>query len=151
MSNHRIIKHWALDELTGNWECHNVCVAKAGQVMGGQIYPRALKLAVDQGQFDWLPLVFDHMCVDNFIIGHTTDRNQYLDGRVYSDIVLTNPNAIVAIVDEGCKQLSIGYRTRPKKINGTFQGKAFDSLDCELEINHLALVDLGELGAECSF
>jgi hypothetical protein len=73
-----------------------------------------------------------------------------LNGRIYNDVIFTNPAAIQIIVDENCRQLSIGYSTKTKKLCGTYEGIAFDRLDTELEINHLALVIAGDLGAECT-
>jgi hypothetical protein len=94
LKKHPLRKQWALDEDTGHWHCHNVCLARAGKANDAMLYPKALEKAVNTGPFDHLPIVFDHRCEEKFVLGYTSRDARYVDGRVYNTCFFDHPLAM---------------------------------------------------------
>tara|TARA_R110001606_G_scaffold141321_2_gene280505 strand:- start:29780 stop:30847 length:1068 start_codon:yes stop_codon:yes gene_type:complete len=107
--------------------------------------------------FKLVPLIDDHEMLgtdatpaeDKGIQGTTGEdiyfENDTLYGnlKVYSD-VLNN------LIDNGKKDLSLGYKCKYKFEPGSFNGEVYDAIQTDLKGNHIALVDHGRMGKEVS-
>lgn len=52
------------------------------------------------------------------------------------------------LIESGKKELSLGYFCDYRKESGTFDGQAYDFVQCDIEGNHIALVDRGRMGRD---
>ena len=77
--------------------------------------------------------------------GITAD-NAHTDGdRVKVDMTITDPTLIKEIKD-GKQELSIGFVTEVVPQSGSYQGMQYDSMQRNIQINHVAVVDRGRAG-----
>ncbi|MGO2858843.1 MAG: DUF2213 domain-containing protein [Lactiplantibacillus plantarum] len=77
--------------------------------------------------------------------GITAD-NAHTDGnRVRVDMTITDPTLIKEIKD-GKQELSIGFITEVVPQSGNYQGMQYDSMQRNIQINHVAVVDRGRAG-----
>lgn len=77
--------------------------------------------------------------------GFTAD-NAHSDGNnVRVDMTIVDPDLIKAIKD-GKQELSIGFMTEVAPQPGDFQGMHYDSMQRNIEINHVAVVERGRAG-----
>lgn len=52
------------------------------------------------------------------------------------------------LIESGKKELSLGYFCDYRPEKGVFDGQAYDFVQCEIEGNHIALVDRGRMGRD---
>lgn len=107
--------------------------------------------------FKLVPLIDDHEMLgtdatpaENKGVQGTTGEDIYFENdtlygniKVYSD-VLNN------LIDNGKKDLSLGYKCKYKFETGSFNGEVYEAIQTELRGNHIALVDNGRMGKEVS-
>jgi len=107
--------------------------------------------------FKLVPLIDDHEMLGTDAtpaeqkgIQGTTGEDIYFENdtlygnlKVYSD-VLNN------LIDNGKKDLSLGYKCKYKFETGSFNGEVYDAIQTDLRGNHIALVDNGRMGKEVS-
>ena len=107
--------------------------------------------------FKLVPLIDDHEMLgtdatpaENKGVQGTTGEDIYFENdtlygnlKVYSD-VLNN------LIENGKKDLSLGYKCKYKFETGSFDGQVYDAIQTELRGNHIALVENGRMGKEVS-
>ena len=107
--------------------------------------------------FKLVPLIDDHEMLgtdatpaENKGVQGTTGEDIYFENdtlygnlKVYSD-VLNN------LIENGKKDLSLGYKCKYKFETGSFNGQVYDAIQTELRGNHIALVENGRMGKEVS-
>lgn len=75
-----------------------------------------------------------------------TAENAHVDGdMVKVDMTITDASLIKEIGD-GKEELSIGFKTEVVPVQGEYQGVHYDSVQRNIQINHVAVVDKGRAG-----
>lgn len=75
-----------------------------------------------------------------------TAENAHVDGdMVKVDMTITDANLIKEI-GNGKEELSIGFKTEVVPVQGEYQGVHYDSVQKNIQINHVAVVDRGRAG-----
>lgn len=75
-----------------------------------------------------------------------TAENAHVDGdMVKVDMTITDADLIKEIGD-GKEELSIGFKTEVVPVQGEYQGVHYDSVQKNIQINHVAVVDKGRAG-----
>ena len=103
--------------------------------------------------FKGMPLVNDHTMIgdgntapeDKGIDGVIGDNVYYRDGTLFGNLRLYT-NKIKSLVDQGKKDLSLGYYARYENTPGTWRGQAYDFVQRFITGNHVALVQDGRCG-----
>lgn len=72
---------------------------------------------------------------------------QYEDGVLYADITVYSEKLKEAI-ENGKKELSLGYFCKFEKQPGTYEGENYDYIQTNMVGNHIALVDAGRCGSD---
>lgn len=72
---------------------------------------------------------------------------QYEDGVLYADITVYSEKLKEAI-ENGKKELSLGYFCKFEKQPGTYEGQNYDYIQTNMVGNHIALVDAGRCGSD---
>lgn len=72
---------------------------------------------------------------------------QYEDGVLYADITVYSEKLKDAI-ENGKKELSLGYFCKFEKQPGTYEGENYDYIQTNMVGNHIALVDAGRCGSD---
>ena len=72
---------------------------------------------------------------------------QYEDGVLYSDITVYSEKLKEAI-ENGKKELSLGYFCKFEKQSGIYDGESYDYVQIDMVGNHIALVDAGRCGSD---
>lgn len=72
------------------------------------------------------------------------------DGEFIALPMMILDHSAAAKVDEGKRELSMGYDAEIEWTSGTTpDGKQYDAIQRKIRINHMALVDAGRAGSEC--
>lgn len=71
----------------------------------------------------------------------------FKDGVLYGNIKAFSEN-LARKIENGKKELSLGYRCSYERSSGEWNGQKYDYIQRNLRGNHLALVDKGRMGAE---
>ena len=71
------------------------------------------------------------------------------DGTVRVDLTITNPD-LINKVDNGKRQLSIGFQTQVVPKSGVYKNAEYDSVQKDITINHVAVVDVAREGPDIS-
>jgi len=103
--------------------------------------------------FKGMPLVNDHTMIgdgltapeEKGIDGVIGDNVYYRDGTLYGNLRLYT-NKIKSLVDQGKKDLSLGYCARYEEAPGNWRGQAYDFVQRFITGNHVALVQDGRCG-----
>lgn len=103
--------------------------------------------------FKGMPLVNDHTMIgdgltapeEKGIDGVIGDNVYYRDGTLFGNLRLYT-NKIKSLVDQGKKDLSLGYYARYENNPGTWRGQAYDFVQRFITGNHVALVQDGRCG-----
>ena len=72
---------------------------------------------------------------------------QYEDGVLYADITVYS-EALKDAIENGKKELSLGYFCKFEKQPGTYEGENYDYIQTNMVGNHIALVDAGRCGSD---
>lgn len=72
---------------------------------------------------------------------------QYEDGVLYADITVYSEKLKEAI-ENGKKELSLGYFCKFEKQSGVYEGESYDYVQVDMVGNHIALVDAGRCGSD---
>ena len=99
------------------------------------------------------PVSIDHHDFESFngdgnVVGSVVAAGQQ-DGKLRVDMVIYNDRAIEAIRG-GKTELSCGYKAEVSDGEGMVDGLHYDKIQTARYYNHLAIVDFGRAGAECS-
>lgn len=99
------------------------------------------------------PVTEDHpsepVTKDNFTkyMRGFTDSNAHIEGNMlYNDITITDSNLIDEIVKHGKRELSIGFQAKVVPQSGELNGVKYDSVQRNIRINHIAVVNRGRAG-----
>jgi len=69
------------------------------------------------------------------------------NGTLYADIAVYSED-LKHNIENGKKELSLGYFCKYKKERGVFKGEVYDYVQTDMVGNHIALVDAGRCGSE---
>lgn len=72
---------------------------------------------------------------------------QYEDGVLYADITVYS-ESLKELIENGKKELSLGYFCKFEKQSGVYDGEAYDYVQIDMIGNHIALVDAGRCGSD---
>lgn len=72
---------------------------------------------------------------------------EFKDGVLYADIAVYSED-LKANIENGKKELSLGYFCKYKKERGVFKGEVYDYIQYDMVGNHIALVDAGRCGSD---
>lgn len=104
-----------------------------------------------QSSFQLIPLVNDHAMLgaedkgflpaeQHGVHGTTGTNLSFENGVLYSDIKIFS-QILSSMIEQGKKELSLGYRCVYEKVAGFFNGQAYQYVQKKLRGNHIALVD----------
>lgn len=82
-----------------------------------------------------------------YLKGFTANNAHVEDGKVKVDVTLSDPQ-LIKEVEDGKEELSIGFMTDTVPESGEFHGTKYDSVQKNIRINHLAVVNRGRAGHE---
>lgn len=71
------------------------------------------------------------------------------EGVIIADLTIFSAE-IQEAVESGKVELSLGYFCKYRQEEGEFKGQHYDFIQTDLEGNHIALVDCGRMGRQCS-
>lgn len=73
----------------------------------------------------------------------------YKDGYLKGNLKVFS-NKLADLIEQGKKELSIGYRCLYELVSGVYNGESYDAIQRNIRGNHLALVDEGRSGSDVS-
>lgn len=75
-----------------------------------------------------------------------TAENAHVDGdKLKVDMTITDSD-LISEIQKGKQELSIGFQTDIAPVKGTYNGMAYDSVQRNIQINHVAVVRRGRAG-----
>lgn len=83
-----------------------------------------------------------------YMKGYTTEKIEVSRDLIESDLIISNPEAIKAIEENGMREISAGYNADLLEETGTYNGAEYDCRQTNIRYNHVALVDKGRAGPE---
>lgn len=90
--------------------------------------------------------IVDAKNADRLSIGQTGENVQ-VDGKyVLVPLTITHGDGLGSI-EQGRKELSLGYRCDVEDVSGEYNGERYDSRQRNISYNHLALVDVARAGS----
>jgi hypothetical protein len=116
--------------------------------------PKELRKAA--ASFDGLPLLAMHRPVDagdhpyQLVCGALGTDAQFDGTYLRNSVCVWSQGAIDAIESGDQRELSCGYHYVPVMKSGVFDGKSFDGVMTAIRGNHVALVEIGRVGSDCS-
>ncbi len=78
-------------------------------------------------------------------VGVIKSSGMQVDNNVVAPIIVLDASTIKKI-ENGKKQLSLGYTVQTDETPGEWQGQKYDAIQRNIRINHLAIVDKGRAG-----
>ncbi len=107
--------------------------------------------------FKLRPLIDDHEMLGTDAtpaeekgIQGTTGEDVYFDyDTLYGNFKIYS-NSLNNSIENGKKDVSLGYKCKYKFETGSFNGEVYDAIQTDLRGNHIALVDNGRMGKEVS-
>lgn len=82
-------------------------------------------------------------------VGEVSTEAEWHDGKIKLPLILKDAGAI-QLVEGGVRELSAGYTCELEIADGvTPEGEAYDAIQKNIRINHLAIVPRGRAGSEC--
>jgi uncharacterized protein len=106
--------------------------------------------------FNGLPLLSEHTAVTAvkhpkaLVVGSTGTDAVFEEPYLCCTVVVWSADAIGGVKTGAQRELSAGYAWTPDMRPGTWRGKRYDGIMRNLVGNHVALVERGRLGADCS-
>lgn len=85
--------------------------------------------------------------VSKYQKGFTTSNAHVEGNKLYNDITITD-GAMIDEINNGKRELSIGFETNVVPESGEFNGQRYDSVQKDIKINHVAVVNRGRAGHE---
>jgi len=104
--------------------------------------------------FGHVPLMMGHIAVsaDNpqqdRVVGTVGIDSRFEDPFLIATITIWVQDAIDAVKDKSCAEISCSYRYRPDMTPGSLNGLLYDGVMRDLIANHVALVPLGRAGSD---
>lgn len=81
-------------------------------------------------------------------VGYTGENISTQDEYILSNLLVTDQNSVNDILNNGRKQLSLGYIVNLVEEEGEYQGENYDYRQTDIFYNHLSLVDNARAGQE---
>ena len=78
----------------------------------------------------------------------TTGEDIYFDNDTLYGNLKVYSGSLKNIIENGKKELSLGYKCKYKFESGVFDGQKYDAIQTELRGNHIATVENGRMGKE---
>lgn len=94
------------------------------------------------------PVMITPKNVDQYGVGHTTDRVEVNRDLVDTDLIVESQEGIDAIEKNGMRELSSGYDCEIVEEDGVYNGSPYDYRQKNIRYNHVAIVKLGRAGPE---
>jgi uncharacterized protein len=116
--------------------------------------PKELRNAA--ASFSALPLMSEHVQVSSeghppgLIIGALAMDAAFVDPDLFCSIAVWNRDAIEAIESNELRQLSCGYAYKADMTPGIFRGRRYSGVMRGIVGDHVALVDSGRAGSDCT-
>lgn len=107
--------------------------------------------------FKLIPFVDDHAMLGSGEIpaekkgvhGTIGENVYFKDGVLYANLKIFS-NSLQELIEEGKKDLSLGYRCEYDFTAGSYNGEPYDAVQRKIRGNHIALVDEGRMGRDVS-
>lgn len=107
--------------------------------------------------FKLIPFVDDHAMLGSGEIpaekkgvhGTIGENVYFKDGVLYANLKIFS-NSLQELIEEGKKDLSLGYRCEYDFTPGSYNGEPYDAVQRNIRGNHIALVDEGRMGRDVS-
>lgn len=110
--------------------------------------------------FRLVPLIDDHEMLGDEDLGFTSPEKKGVQGVIGEDVFFKDgyllgnlkifSESLKRLIDNGKKDLSIGYRCKYEITSGDYDGVPYDAIQREIRGNHIALVDEGRSGRDVS-
>jgi uncharacterized protein len=117
-------------------------------------HPDELRKAA--ASFSGLPLLSMHRPIGadahprDLVVGTVGTDVTFRGPHLVASVVVWDRDAIAGIDDGSKRELSCGYRYVADMTPGTFEGKRYDGVMRDIRGNHIALVDNGRAGPDCT-
>lgn len=119
------------------------------------VYRSAEELEKSAKSFELIPFFEDHEMVgenvgtkyDEKPAGGIVGNTFFSDGTLFGNLKIFSEK-LKSAIDNGKKELSLGYRCKYERAVGEFMGKAYEFVQKNLIGNHLALVEEGRMGGD---
>lgn len=122
------------------------------------VYRPAEELEASIDTFKLIPWVDEHTMLGGEDMGMTPAEKKGVSGVVGEDVYFKDgvlfgnikvfSEKFARQIENGKKELSLGYRCSYEYSPGTWSGQHYDYIQRDLKGNHLALVDKGRMGAD---
>ncbi|MBP2057888.1 hypothetical protein J2Z60_001063 [Lactobacillus colini] len=156
------INNLRLDQQTGYLHADNVPIARVGVFpyinAKGQVTMEA-KLPDDLLTDSTIetanskPITEDHpkeavnsRNSEKYMKGFTADNAHAENGMIKVDMTITNKDLIDRVLKGDKQELSIGFSTNNYPVKGNYKGMTYDSIQKNIQINHIAVVKRGRAG-----
>ncbi len=110
--------------------------------------------------FKLVPWIDDHIMLGSKDSGFTPAESKGIHGIIGEDVYYDDgylkgnlkvfSDKLAQLIENGKKELSIGYRCQYDITSGVYQGERYDAIQRNIRGNHLALVDEGRAGPDVS-
>lgn len=94
---------------------------------------------------DHPPVMLNKDNVRKYMQGFTATNAHVSDNTLRVDLIICD-SALINDISHGKEELSIGFRTELQPVSGEFNGTKYDSVQSNIQINHVAVVDRGRAG-----
>lgn len=94
---------------------------------------------------DHPPVMLNKDNVKQYMQGFTATNAHVRDNTLRVDLIICD-SALINDINNGKEELSIGFRTELQQVSGEFNGTKYDSVQSNIQINHVAVVDKGRAG-----
>ena len=117
-----------------------------------QIYRPGAEIEKAADTFNGLPLAYEHHDMDaanipkEYIVGSLGTESRYEAPYLKNSLTVIDAEAIKAIEDGSCREISAGYMCDVVMSGGIFDGSAYDGYMTNIRGNHVAIVPEGRAG-----
>jgi uncharacterized protein len=114
----------------------------------------AEELAKGAASANGVPLLSHHLPMGaddhdrSIVVGTTMGDARFEDPYLLVSLTVWDGDAIAAIEDGSCRELSGGYRHVVDMTPGVYRGQSYDGVMTNLSFNHVALVEVGRNGSD---
>lgn len=105
--------------------------------------------------FKLSPIIEDHTMLGEGLTspdevgvqGTTGEQVEFENGTLYANLRIYS-DKLLSIIEEGKKDISLGYRCVYEMTSGIFNGVKYDAVQRKIRGNHVAIVDEGRMGRD---
>lgn len=91
------------------------------------------------------PVMLNKDNVKEYMQGFTATNAHVRGDTLRVDLIICD-SSLINDINNGKEELSIGFRTELQPVSGEFNGTKYDSVQSNIQINHVAVVDKGRAG-----